>query len=124
MSVEAIIIIVVLMAVFLVMSAFFSSSETAFISLQRIRILHLANIGHPGAKGLASRVDRPEKTLSTVLLGNNLVNTALAALGTALTVAWLDRGVAVVVSTAGITVILLIFGEVIPKTFASRHSEG
>ena len=123
MSTEATIISLVLMGVFLILSAFFSSSETAFISLQRIRILHLANIGHPGARRLSSRIDQPEKTLSTVLLGNNLVNTAMAVVGTTLAVAWLDRGVAVVVSTAGVTVLLLILGEVVPKTFASRHSE-
>ncbi len=123
MSIEATIISLVLMGVFLVLSAFFSSSETAFISLQRIRILHLVNIGQTGAKRLYSRIDQPEKTLSTVLLGNNLVNTAMAAVGTMLAVAWLDRGVAVVVSTAGVTILLLILGEVVPKTFASRHSE-
>jgi len=123
MSIEATIISLVLMGVFLIFSAFFSSSETAFMSLQRIRILHLANIGHPGAKRMSSRMDQPEKTLSTVLLGNNLVNTAMAAVGTALAIAWLDRGVAVVASTAGVTVLLLILGEVVPKTFASRHAE-
>ena len=123
MSAEDTIVSVVLMAVFLVMSAFFSSSETAFISLQRVRILHLAHINSPGARKMAARMERPEKTLSMVLLGNNLVNTALAALGTVLAVAWFDRGVAVVVSTVVVTVILLIFGEVIPKTFASRHAE-
>lgn len=123
MSAEATILSLVLMAVFLVLSAFFSSSETAFISLERIRILHLAQTGHHGANRLLSRLDHPEKTLSTVLLGNNLVNTAAAALGTAMAVSWMDEGLGIIVSTAGVTVLLLIFGEMIPKTFASRHPE-
>ncbi|MEE9199174.1 MAG: DUF21 domain-containing protein, partial [Dehalococcoidia bacterium] len=123
MSAEATIISVILIVVFLLMSAFFSSSETAFISLQRVRMLHLANIGHPGARGMARRMEHPEKTLSTVLLGNNLVNTAAAALATAMAVSWLDQGVGIVVATAAATLLLLVFGEVIPKTFASRHAE-
>ena len=123
MSAEAIILGLVLMAVFLVLSAFFSSSETAFISLERVRVLHLAQTGYPGASKLVSRLEHPEKTLSTVLLGNNLVNTAAAALGTVMAVSWLDEGLGVIVSTAGVTVLLLIFGEMIPKTFASRHPE-
>ena len=81
MSAEAIILGLVLMAVFLVLSAFFSSSETAFISLERVRVLHLAQTGYPGASKLVSRLEHPEKTLSTVLLGNNLVNTARCRLG-------------------------------------------
>ena len=123
MSAEATIISLVLMGVFLLMSAFFSSSETAFISLQRVRILHLANIGHVNAKRMARRMENPEKTLSNVLLGNNLVNTAAAALGTAMAVSWLDQGVGIVVATVSVTILLLIFGEMIPKTFASRHAE-
>ena len=123
MSAEATIASIGLIGVFLILSAFFSSSETAFMSLQRLRILHLANIGRPGAHRMARRMEHPEKTLSTVLLGNNLVNTAAAAVATFLAIAWLDDGVGIVVATVGMTFLLLLFSEMIPKTFASRHAE-
>ncbi len=123
MSAEATIISISLIVFFMVLSAFFSSSETAFMSLQRVRILHLANIGRAGARRMLDRMDHPERTLSTVLLGNNLVNTAAAAVGTALAVAWLGDNFGIAAATIGIAFLLLVFSEVIPKTFASRHSE-
>ncbi len=123
MTTEATIISIALIAFFMVLSAFFSSSETAFMSLQRVRILHLANIGRTGARRMLNRMDHPERTLSTVLLGNNLVNTAAAAIGAGVAVAWLGDNLGVFVATLGIAFLLLIFSEVIPKTFASRHAE-
>ena len=123
MSTQATIISISLIAFFMVLSAFFSSSETAFMSLQRVRILHLANIGRAGAKKMLKRMDQPERTLSTVLLGNNMVNIAAAAVGTALAVAWLGENLGIVVATLGIAFLLLVFSEVIPKTFATRHPE-
>ena len=123
MSTESTIISISLIAFFMVLSAFFSSSETAFMSLQRVRILHLANIGRVGGRKMLNRMDHPERTLSTVLLGNNLVNTAAATIGAAVAVAHLPDNLGVVVATLGVAFLLLIFSEVIPKTFASRHSE-
>ncbi|MDH5695678.1 MAG: DUF21 domain-containing protein, partial [Dehalococcoidia bacterium] len=76
----------VLFVLCLLLSAFFSSSETAFISLQRIRIEHLVDTKVRGAKRVARMVKQPEKLLSTILLGNNFVNTAAAALATFLAV--------------------------------------
>jgi len=111
----------VLLVVCLLLSAFFSSSETAFISLQRVRLKHDVNIKVRGAERVARMVERPERLLSTILLGNNLVNTAAAALATALAVArWPDHGI--LISTIGVTVILLIFCETTPKTIATRHA--
>jgi len=121
MSVEAL--YIVLFFVCLILSAFFSSSETAFIALQRIRVEHLVETKVRGAKRVASMIDRPEKLLSTILLGNNLVNTAAAALGTALVFSlWQEEG-GVLIATIGVTVILLIFCEATPKTIAARHAE-
>jgi len=108
----------------LVLSAFFSGSETAFIALQRVRLIHLINTGFPGAKRVAQIAQHPEQLLSTVLLGNNLVNTAAAALGTALVITLLkNTTAAIVVSTIGVTLLLLIFCEVLPKSLAARHPE-
>ena len=107
----------------LLLSAFFSSAESAFLALPRLRIKYLIENGHKGAEWLAKAKDRPEKFLSTVLLGNNLVNVAAAALGTvmAVTAFGLVRGP--IIATIGVTTLLLIFGEVIPKTLAFHHAE-
>jgi putative hemolysin len=112
----------VLLIVCLMLSAFFSSSETAFISLQRIRIEQMVNTKVRGAKRVARMVEQPEKLLSTILLGNNFVNTAAAALATALAIRfWPEQGV--LIATIVVTIVLLIFCETTPKTIATRHAE-
>jgi putative hemolysin len=106
-------------------SAFFSSSETAFISLQRIRIKQMESEGGAKAGRIAKMMGKPEKFITTVLLGNNFVNTAAAALGTAVVLS-LWRGseqVAVLLSTVIVTIVLLVVGEVVPKIAAAQHSE-
>ena len=111
---------------FLVLSAFFSSSEAAFLSLQRTRIAHLLSEGVPGARRVANMLNEPERLLSTILLGNNLVNVAFSAVITVVVVNRLDQyneGVGVVVATIIGTVTLLLLGETIPKTIAVRNSE-
>jgi putative hemolysin len=112
----------ILVLVFLILSSFFSSSETAYLSLQKVRLEHLVNERVKRARLVAAMVERPEKLLSIVLLGNNIVNTAAAALVTAVALKlWGSTGV--FYATLIITVLLLIFGEMMPKTFAARHSE-
>ncbi len=109
-------------AVCLLFSVFFSSSETAFISLQRVRVEHLIENKVRGAKRVARLIQRPEKLLSTVLLGNTLVNTAAAAIATALSIhIWGERGI--LIATIGLTIFLLIFCEATPKTIAAQHAE-
>jgi putative hemolysin len=104
------------------LAAFFSGSETAFISLERFRVQHLVETKVRGAKRVAKMIERPERFLSTVLLGNNLVNTAAAALATALAInIWGETGV--LIATVGVTIVLLIFADTIPKTLANRHAE-
>ena len=113
-----------LLALCLALSAFFSSSETAFIALPRARLLHLISIGRRNAKLVERLVSRPERLLATVLLSNNLVNTAAAALGTAVALNVIqNEGLAVMVSTVGVTLLLLIFSETLPKTVAWNRSE-
>ncbi len=113
---------IVLFIICLLLSAFFSSSETAFVSLQRIRLEHLVSTKVKGASRVARMIDKPEKLLSTILLGNNFVNTAAAALGTALAVSiWGERGI--IIATILVTIILLVFAETTPKTVATRHAE-
>ena len=113
-----------LLVLFLAISAFFSGSETAFLALQRVRLMHLVRSGVPRARQVFRLAENPERFLSTVLLGNNLVNTAAAAIGASLVIALIDNdSFAILIATVGVTILLLIFGEIIPKTFAAHHAE-
>ena len=106
----------------IVLSAFFSSSETAFTSLQGIRVEHLLENKVKGAKRVSRLLERPERLLSTILLGNNLVNVGAAALATTLAVSvWGEQGI--LIATLVLTAILLIFSETTPKTLAYQHAE-
>jgi putative hemolysin len=108
----------------LLFSGFFSASETAFIALRRARLMHLHEIGRPGAGRVTQLLKRPEKLLATVLLGNNLVNTAAAVLATALSISLIENDtIALLASTLGVTIILLVFSETLPKTIAWNRPE-
>jgi putative hemolysin len=115
---------IVLFLLCLVISAFFSSSEIAFTALPRYRLEYLLASKVRGAKRVARLIQKPERLLSTVLLGNNLVNTAAAALATAfITTLVQDSTRAVLISTVSVTIILLIFAETGPKIVATHHAE-
>jgi len=105
-------------------SAFFSSSEIAFISLQRIRLKHMESQGISRAGRVAKIIEKPGRFISTVVLGNNFVNTSAAALGTAVAISvWGNQGTAIIVATVVVTISLLVVGEVIPKIVGAQHSE-
>ena len=113
-----------LLVVCLGLSGFFSASETAFIALPRARLMHLVRNRRPGADRVSHIIQRPERFLATVLLGNNLVNTAAAALATVLALNLItNQGLSVLAATAGVTTFLLLFGETVPKNIAWRRSE-
>ena len=113
-----------LLALCLIFSAFFSASETAFAALPRARLLHLTRTGRSGASRVSTLIQRPERFLATVLLSNNLVNTAAAALATVLVVEIIGNpSISVLISTIGVTLVLLIFCETLPKTIAWHRSE-
>lgn len=116
----------VLAGVFLVLSAFFASSEAAFLSLQRTRITHMVSTGVPGARRVADMISQPERLLSTILLGNNLVNVALTSIITVTMVAFVgqgNEGQGVAIATVVSTALLLLVGEIVPKTVAVRKAE-
>ena len=116
------VIYIVLLVLFVGITAFFCSSETAFLSLQKVKLEHMVSTGARNARSVARMIEKPEKLLAVVLLGNNLANTAAAALGTILAISiWGDVGI--LYATILITVIILIFAETTPKTFAARHAE-
>ena len=116
----------VLVGVFLVLSGFFSSSEAAFLSVQRTRIAHLVSEGIPGARRVANMVSNPERLLATILLGNNLVNVAFTSVVTVAIVNYVgqgNEGSGVLIATAVSTIVLVIVGEIIPKSVAVRKAE-
>lgn len=109
--------------IFLILcSAFFSSSETGLLSLNRYRLRHKAREGHKGAKLASELLSKPDRMLGTILVGNNVVNILAASIATVVCVKlWGEAGV--VIATAGMTILVLIFGEITPKTLAALRPE-
>jgi len=113
---------IILLVTCVILTAFFTSSETAFFSLQRVRVEQMVNIEVKGADRISRLIQRPDRLLSVILLGTNLVMTAASALATALVVsAWGEQNIWIAV--VGLTVVLLIFAETTPKTIANRYAE-
>ena len=117
---------VAVIVLLVILSAFFSSSEAAFLSVQRTaRLAHLVKGGMPAARRVAEMLEDPGRLLSTILLGNNLVNVAFTALITALILNVIDnRGTGLIIATVAGTTTLLLLGEIIPKTIAVRFPIG
>ncbi|TLX54646.1 magnesium/cobalt efflux protein [Stutzerimonas nosocomialis] len=106
----------------LLCSAFFSSSETGMLSLNRYRLRHQAKEGHRAAKRVSDLLARPDRLLGTILVGNNFVNILASSIATVLAVRlWGEAGIAI--ATIGLTLFLLIFGEITPKTLAALRPE-
>lgn len=109
------------MAVLLLLSAFFSSAETALVGVNKIRIRTLADQGSRRAKIVLQIFENEPKMLSAILIGNNLVNTYLASLASML--AYRFGGYWVSITTFLITFLILVFGEITPKTMATHNQE-
>ena len=104
-------------------SAFFSGSETALSSFNRIRMRNRAESGDKGAALALKIADDYDKTISTILIGNNIVNMASSSLGTVMAVAIVGQQWGPTVSTVVMTLLVLIFGEILPKSLAKEHAE-
>lgn len=110
------------LACLLVFSAFFSGSETGLMSLNRYRLRHLADQNHRSAKAALRLLSRPEKLIGVILLGNNLVNILAASIATVIGIRlYGDTGVGI--ASLVLTVVILVFAEVTPKTLAALHPE-
>jgi Mg2+/Co2+ transporter CorB len=106
----------------LLLSAFFSSAETALTTVNRIRILNLAQAGDPRARTALKVLDQQSKMLSCILIGNNLVNISASSLATALTIQLFGSS-SIGLMTGLLTLVVLIFGEITPKNAANVSSE-
>ena len=105
-----------------ILSSFFSGSEAALLSINADRIRQLIKEGGPRARALDFMLQRSSELLTTILIGNNLANILAASLATTLATEFFAND-AVSISVGLTTLIILIFGEIIPKTFARRHAE-
>ena len=119
---------IILMIVLVALSAFFSASETAFTSFNRAKMKTIAADGSKRAASALKLSENYDKLLSTILVGNNIVNISLSSIATIFFIECLAEttlaSAAAGISTAVITVIVLIFGEISPKSLAKEHAEG
>ena len=114
---------IVILIVLVILSAYFSATETAFTSLNRIRLKSKADAGNRRAALALRLVDQYDNLLSTILVGNNIVNLSASSLATVFFTEGLRLQNGAVISTAVITIVVLIFGEVSPKSLAKEYPE-
>ncbi|MBE9533037.1 MAG: DUF21 domain-containing protein, partial [Proteobacteria bacterium] len=108
--------------ILLLLSAFFSSSETALMSLNKYRLRHLEQEGHAGAVRSSQLLARPDRLIGLILLGNNFVNILASAIATIIGVKLYGEN-GIMIATFSLTLIVLLFAEVTPKTLAALHPE-
>ncbi len=113
---------ILILFVLLFLSAFFSSAETAFTTVNRVRLRSLSEEGDPKAGNVLKVLEDHSRMLTAILIGNNIVNLSASALATSLVLAHFSS-VFVGVSTFILTVLILIFGEIVPKRLAAAHAE-
>lgn len=112
----------IILAGLILLSAFFSSSETGMMSLNRYRLKHMAKTGHKGAKRAQGLLNRTDQLIGVILIGNNFVNIFASAIATVIAIRiWGDAGIAI--ATILLTIVILIFAEVTPKTLAALFPE-
>lgn len=115
-------ILLAILGFLILVSGFFSGSETGMMALNRYRLKHLAQQGHKGAIKAKALLDKPERLIGVILIGNNFVNILSSAIATVLAIQLFgDNGIAIV--TVTLTIVILIFAEVTPKTLAAFKPE-
>ena len=113
----------IILGVLILFSAYFSSSETGMMSINRYRLKHLQNEGNKSAKRVQRLLDRPDRLIGLILIGNNLVNIAASSIATIICTRLFGDYWGFFATTFGLTLILLIFAEVTPKTLAALYPE-
>lgn len=114
---------VIAIIVLVILSGYFSATETAFTSLNRIKLKNMAQDGSDRAKKVLELSDNYDKLLSTILIGNNIVNIAMTAVSTVLFISLIGDAYGATMSTIVITIVVLIFGEISPKSLAKEIPE-
>jgi CBS domain containing-hemolysin-like protein len=117
------VLVIIAILVLLGLSAFFSSAEIAMFSLSKHRIDAMVTEDVSNAKVVSRLRERPQNLLVTLLVGNNIVNIAMASVTTSVLALYYTGGVAIALSTLIITILVLVFGEIIPKSYAIRNPE-
>ncbi|MFZ5754285.1 MAG: hemolysin family protein [Bacillota bacterium] len=113
----------IILVVLVFLSALFSAAETALTSFNKYRLRHLVSELHPQAVGVNKLLDDPARLLGTILVGNNIVNITASVLGAALAIQLWGPKMGVLYSTLLLTVVILVFGEITPKTIAVQYAE-
>lgn len=111
-----------ILLILLLLSAFFSSSETALTTVNKIRMRNLAEDGDGRAQTVLKIVENPGKMLSAILIGNNIVNLSASSLATTLAIG-IGGNKLVGIATGVLTLLILVFGEITPKTVSTISSE-
>ena len=112
----------IILGLLVLFSAYFSGSETGIMSINRIRLRHLAKEEHRAAKRVSKLLSRPDRLIGLILIGNNLVNIAAAQVATIIGIRlYGDLGIGI--ATGVLTLVVLIFAEVTPKTLAALYPE-
>ena len=112
----------ILLVVLIIVSGFFSASETSLMSLSKIRLRHMVESKVKNASTIERMLNTPNKMLGAILLGNNAVNTAASAVATMLAISFFGNG-GVGLATIIMTILILIFGEITPKNLAMQYPE-
>ena len=113
---------IVVLIILLFLSAFFSSAETSLTTVNKLRIRSLVEDGVKGAKRISDLIENPSKMISAILIGNNIVNLYASSLTTTLVIS-LGGSIPTAVGTGILTLLILIFGEITPKTLATMYAE-
>ena len=118
----------IVLGILILISAYFSGSETGMMSLNRYRLRHLEKEKHKGAKRVSNLLKRPDRLIGLILIGNNLVNIAASAIATIIALrlsseVGMSEDIGVLIATVILTLVVLIFAEVTPKTLAALYPE-
>ncbi|WP_113930911.1 hemolysin family protein [Bacillus sp. P14.5] len=113
----------ILLGVLILLSAFFSSAETAYSSVNKIRLRNYESEGARGSRKALYIADNFDRALSTILVGNNIVNIAAASISAKLATDLFGGNTGLIISTFGMTILILIFGEILPKSLAKENAE-
>ena len=113
----------IILGVLILLSAYFSSSETGMMSINKYRLRHLEKENHKGAKRVSKLIQRPDRLIGVILIGNNLVNIGAATVATIIANRYFGDVWGPVINTVCLTFVILIFAEVTPKTLAALYPE-